>query len=85
MPDKNNNNEQIEFNFEKEVNTLDAIYSDMVESIHAIPELKSLENLRLYVDNVYAILNRTAIRVKEIKKDLLADEKFIHETWNPPA
>lgn len=85
MPDKNKNSERTEINFEKEINMLDEIYSDMLESIHGIPDLKSFENLRIYVDNVYVILNRTALRVTEIRKDLLADEKFIHETWNPPA
>ncbi|MCC6636370.1 MAG: hypothetical protein IT278_01435, partial [Ignavibacteriaceae bacterium] len=44
-----------------------------------------IEELRLYVDNTYSVLNSTALRVKELKNQLLKDSKLILETWNPPA
>lgn len=85
MPNKKSGKVRTELNFEKEIKMLDLIYSDMLESIQGKPDSNKIDDLRLYVDNIYTVLNRTAIRVKEIKNDLLADEKFIHETWNPPA
>ncbi|MBN8546447.1 MAG: hypothetical protein J0L60_09990 [Ignavibacteria bacterium] len=71
--------------FEKEVEVLDLIFQDMVEAIHMKPDGNDIEDLRLYVDNIYATLNTTALRVNEIKKQLEKDAKLILETWNPPA
>ncbi|MCA0390011.1 MAG: hypothetical protein LCH52_16095 [Bacteroidetes bacterium] len=71
--------------FEKEVEVLDLIFQDMVEAIHLKPDGNDIEDLRLYVDNIYATLNTTALRVNEIKKQLEKDAKLILETWNPPA
>jgi hypothetical protein len=85
MPNKKSSKVRNELNFEKEIKMLDLIYSDMVEAIQGKPVSNKIDDLRLYVDNIYSVLNKTAIRVKEVKNDLLADEKFIHETWNPPA
>jgi|GEM_PF-747739 len=85
MPNKKNSKVRNELNFEKEIKMLDLIYSDMLEAIQGKPVSNKIDDLRLYVDNIYSVLNKTAIRVKEVKNDLLADEKFIHETWNPPA
>ncbi len=71
--------------FEKEIEVLDMIFQDMVEAIHLKPDGNDIEDLRLYVDNTYAVLNTTALRVNEIKKQLEKDAKLILETWNPPA
>lgn len=71
--------------FEKEIEVLDQIYNELVEAIHEKPENQDVEQLRIYVDNTYATLNRTVLRVKEIKNGLTAGQKLIHETWNPPA
>jgi hypothetical protein len=73
------------FKFEKEIEVLDQIFSDMVEAVHMKPTGNDIEELRLYVDNTYSVLNSTALRVKEIKNQLLKDSKLILETWNPPA
>ncbi len=73
------------FKFEKEIEVLDQIFNDMVEAVHMKPTGNDIEELRLYVDNTYSVLNSTALRVKEIKNQLLKDSKLILETWNPPA
>lgn len=74
-----------QFKFEKEIEVLDQIFNDMVEAVHLKPDGNDIEELRLYVDNTYTVLNTTAIRVKEIKNQLMKDSKLILETWNPPA
>ena len=61
------------------------MFNDMVEAIHLKPDGNDIEELRLYVDNTYSVLNSTALRVKELKNQLLKDSKLILETWNPPA
>ncbi len=73
------------FKFEKEIEVLDQIFNDMVEAIHMKPDGNDIEELRLYVDNTYSVLNSTALRAKELKNQLLKDSKLILETWNPPA
>ena len=73
-------------NFEREKAILNKIYSDAVEAINAKPNYDDIENLRLYVDNVYALLNRIAIMSKDVKKFLEEREpKSKHETYNSPA
>ncbi|KAB2908677.1 MAG: hypothetical protein LC102_02870 [Ignavibacteriales bacterium] len=67
------------------IEALDAIFKDMVEAIHLKPDGHNLEELRIYVDNTYSTLNRTALRVKEIKTLLEKELKLNLETWNPPA
>jgi hypothetical protein len=74
-----------ELNFDKEVRLLDQIYADMVDAIHNKPESNNVEDIRIYLDNVFVILNRTVFRVQEIKNDLEKQKKLILETWNPPA
>lgn len=74
-----------QFKFEKELEVLDQIFSDMVEAVHLKPDGNDIEELRLYVDNTYTVLNTTALRVKAIKNQLMKDSKLILETWNPPA
>lgn len=73
------------FKFEKEIEVLDQVFNDMVEAIHMKPTGNDIEELRLYVDNTYTVLNTSALRVKEIKNQLLKDSQLILETWNPPA
>lgn len=71
--------------FSNEIELLDKIYLDLVSAIHEKPSNNDIEALRLYVDNLYSMLNGSALRINEVKKLLLEDEKLIHETWNPPA
>ena len=74
-----------ETNFDKEVQFLDLIYSDMIEAIHQKPDENDIEAMRLYIDNIWGVFNRTVFRVTEIKNSLQKNQKLIHETWNPPA
>ena len=74
-----------EINFENEIKFLDLIYSDMIEALHQKPDENDIEGMRLYLDNIWGVFNRTVFRVTEIKNSLLKDKKFKHETWNPPA
>jgi len=78
-----NNNDNLIFN--KEIEFLDLIYSDMLEALHQKPDENDMEAMRLYVDNIWSVFNRTVFRVTEIKNSLQKNQKLIHETWNPPA
>jgi hypothetical protein len=74
-----------EINFENEIKFLDLIYKDMIEALHQKPDENDIEGMRLYLDNIWGVFNRTVFRVTEVKNSLLKDKKFKHETWNPPA
>lgn len=74
-----------ESNFEQEIKYLDLIYSDMIEALHQNPDENDIEAIRLYMDNIWGVFNRTVFRVTEIKNSLQKNKKLIHETWNPPA
>lgn len=74
-----------ESNFEKEIKYLDLIYTDMIEALHQKSDENDIEGMRLYLDNIWGVFNRTVIRVTEIKNNLQKEKKFKHETWNPPA
>lgn len=74
-----------EDNFDSEIKFLDLIYNDMIEALHQKPDENDIEAMRLYMDNIWSVFNRTVFRVTEIKNGLLKDQKHKHETWNPPA
>ena len=74
-----------EITFESEIKFLDLIYTDMLEAIHQKPDENDIEALRLYMDNIWGVFNRTVFRVTEIKNSLQKNQKLLHETWNPPA
>jgi hypothetical protein len=71
--------------FEKEIKMLDQVYTDMVEAIHQKPSNLNVEEMRLYLDNIYVVLNRTVFRVQEVKNDLEKLKNLNFDTWNPPA
>ena len=74
-----------QINFDTEIKHLDLIYTDMLEAIHQKPDENDIEAVRLYMDNIWGVFNRTVFRVTEIKNSLQKDQKLIHETRNPPA
>ncbi len=74
-----------EIKFESEIKFLDLIYTDMLEAIHQKPDENDIEAMRLYMDNIWGVFNRTVFRVTEIKNSLQKNQKLLHETWNPPA
>jgi hypothetical protein len=74
-----------ELKFENEIKFLDLIYTDMIEALHQKPDENDIEGMRLYLDNIWGVFNRTVFRVTEIKNSLQKDKIFKYETWNPPA
>lgn len=74
-----------EANFDSEIKFLDLIYNDMIEALHQKPDENDIEAMRLYMDNIWSVFNRTVFRVTEIKNSLLKYQTHKHETWNPPA
>ncbi len=76
---------QSEANFENEIKLLDLVYSDMIDALHNKPDENDIEAIRLYIDNIRGVFNRTVFRVTEIKNNLQKDQELKHETWNPPA
>ncbi|HMN18749.1 MAG: hypothetical protein HND40_01125 [Ignavibacteriota bacterium] len=72
-------------NFENEIKLMDLIYTDMIEALHQRPDENDIEAIRLYIDNIRGVFNRTIFRITEIKNNLQKDQKLKHETWNPPA
>lgn len=71
--------------FDNELKHLDLIYTDMLEAIHQKPDENDIEAMRLYMDNIWGVFNRTVFRVTEVKNGLLKNQKLNNETWNPPA
>ena len=59
-----------EITFESEIKFLDFIYTDMLEAIHQKPDENDIEAMRLYMDNIWGVFNRTVFRVTEIKNSL---------------
>ena len=59
-----------EINFESEIKFLDLIYTDMIEALHQKPDENDIEGMRLYLDNIWGVFNRTVFRVTEIKNSL---------------
>lgn len=72
-------------NFENEIKLMDLIYTDMIEALHQRPDENDIEAIRLYIDNIRGVFNRTIFRITEIKNNLQKDQKLKPETWNPPA
>jgi len=66
-------NKKPELNFDEEIQFLDLIYSDMIEAIHQKPDENDIEAIRLYLDNIWGVFNRTVFRVTEIKNNLQKD------------
>ncbi|PKL90105.1 MAG: hypothetical protein CVV23_01815 [Ignavibacteriae bacterium HGW-Ignavibacteriae-2] len=56
--------------FEKEIEKLDEVYSEMVEAIMNKPESQDYEISRIYFENVAARLNNWVAVVKEVKYEL---------------
>ena len=75
-------------NFRNEIKVLDRIQSDLFEAIAAKPAVMDVEEIRLYIDNVFLVLNNTVLKIKELKNHLQRKETEkppVVETYNPPA
>ena len=66
-----------EINFDGEVKLFDLIYTDMLEALHQKPDENDIEAMRIYMDNIWGVFNRTVFRVTEIKNSLQKNKKLI--------
>jgi len=73
--------------FEIEVGMLDSAQNDLFELIANRPDARDIEAVRLYIDNVFQVMNRVVTLVMEAKNSLLKKEiqQTITETYNSPA
>lgn len=77
--------EQTKKSYKEEIKLLDLIYSDMIDALHNKPNTDDIEGMRLYMDNLWGVFNRSVFRITEIKNSLIKEVKQDTETWNPPA
>jgi hypothetical protein len=73
--------------FEVELNLLDRIQTDLFEAITLKPDVRDVEAVRLYVDNLYLVLNRAVTIIMDVKNYLIKKDipAKITETYNSPA
>jgi hypothetical protein len=73
--------------FALEVALLDKLQVELFEAISQKPQAMDFDEIRLYVDNVYMILNKCFSLTKDVKNALLTKDfkELITETYNPPA
>ncbi len=73
--------------FEVELNLLDRIQTDLFEAITLKPDVRDVEAVRLYVDNLYLVLNRAVTLIMDVKNHLIKKDipAKITETYNSPA
>ena len=73
--------------FEIEIGMLDSAQNDLFELIANRPDARDIEAVRLYVDNVFQVMNRVVTLVMDAKNNLIKKEipQTITETYNPPA
>ena len=72
--------------FSLEIALLDKAQSDLFNAITDKPDSNDVESMRLYIDNVYMIINKCSMIIKDVKNELLKKEaNEINETYNSPA
>jgi|WetSurMetagenome_2_1015567.scaffolds.fasta_scaffold531738_1 hypothetical protein len=72
--------------FSLEIALLDKVQNELFNAIAEKPDSNDIEAMRLYIDNVYMILNKCATLVKDVKNELLKKEvETPNETYNSPA
>ncbi len=73
--------------FEFEIGMLDAAQNDLFELIANKPDPRDVEAVRLYVDNVFHVMNRVVTLVMDVKNSLIKKDipEIITETYNSPA
>ncbi len=74
----------MKMNFEKEIKSLDEVYTEMVDAILNRPDSEDFEASRVYFGNVSARLNKWVDNIKDVKtllenkepaQDLTADNR----------
>jgi len=73
--------------FKLELALLDKAQNELFEAIASKPESNDIEAMRLYIDNVYMVLNRCVTLVKDTKNALQNKQSDtpLTETYNSPA
>lgn len=82
MSDKKN-----KLDFKLEIALLDKAQNELFEAIASKPDANDIEAMRLYLDNVYMVLNKCVTLVKDTKNALQKkqEEPPLTETYNSPA
>ncbi|MBN1633706.1 MAG: hypothetical protein JW917_06040 [Ignavibacteria bacterium] len=63
--------------FEHELNLLDKVQSDLFESITLRPDVRDVEAVKLYIDNLYLVLNRAATLIIDVKNQLIKKDILV--------
>jgi|WetSurMetagenome_2_1015567.scaffolds.fasta_scaffold49504_4 hypothetical protein len=73
--------------FKLEIALLDKAQSGLFEAIASKPDPNDIEAMRLYLDNVYMVMNKCVTLVKDTKNALQNKqaEPPLTETYNSPA
>ncbi len=73
--------------FALEIALLDKLQLELFDAIGQKPQTMDFEATRLFVDNVYMVLNKCVTIVKDVKNGLLQKDykDMITETYNSPA
>lgn len=73
--------------FALEIALLDKLQLELFDAIGQKPQTMDFEATRLFVDNVYMVLNKCVTIAKDVKNGLLQKdyEDIITETYNSPA
>ncbi len=73
--------------FETELEILDRIQKELFEAIAQKPDARDIESVRIYLDNLFIVLNRTVTMVMDVRTSLEKKEnnESITETYNSPA
>jgi hypothetical protein len=73
--------------FALEIALLDKLQSELFDAIAQKPQVMDFDEIRLFVDNVYMILNKCATLSKDVKNALLKKDykDMFTETYNSPA
>jgi hypothetical protein len=73
--------------FKLEITLLDKAQTELFDAIAGKPDPNDIEAMRLYLDNVYMVMNKCVTLVKDTKNALQKkqEEPPLTETYNSPA
>jgi hypothetical protein len=79
--------EKKKLEFKLEIALLDKAQNELFDAIASKPDPNDIEAMRLYLDNVYMVMNKCVTLVKDTKNALQnkQEEPPLTETYNSPA
>jgi len=82
-----NMSQKNKLDFKLEIALLDKAQNELFEAIASKPDPNDIEAMRLYLDNVYMVMNKCVTLVKDTKNALQNKqaEPPLTETYNSPA